>query len=76
MSKDQPGWREQLRPRALTVQRVFQSENGKELMEMMEKQFQRGTLMGNDMNETAYAIGQFELVEYLKELRDLELKDE
>ena len=69
-------WRDQIKPQAVVVQRALLSEHGRELMKLLEKAFQSGTLMGDDMNKTAYAVGQYELVEYLKELRDLELTDE
>jgi hypothetical protein len=68
-------WRDQIKPQAVIVQRVLQTEHGKEFMALLQKAFQSGTLMGENMSETAYAVGQYELVEYLRELRDMEIAD-
>jgi hypothetical protein len=69
MSKD---FREQIRPQAAIVQRVFATEQGKELLNLMTLVFQGGELMGATPELTAYNVGQHELVEYLKELNTLE----
>jgi hypothetical protein len=69
-------WRDQIRPQASVVQRALATEQGHELMKLLEKSFQSGTLMGSNEAETAYAVGQYELVEYLKELRDVEMKND
>jgi hypothetical protein len=69
MAKD---FRDQIRPQAAIVQRVFATEQGKDLMELLVKVFQGGELMGANPELTAYNVGQHELVEYLKELNTLE----
>lgn len=63
-------WKDQIKAKAKIVMRVTNTEEGKALIDLLEATFQSGTILGSDPQQTAYNAGQFELVAYLKQLRD------
>ncbi len=62
-------WRAQLEEKARIIQRLAQTEHGQAFMELLEETFQSGSMMGKDPQETAYNVGQYELVSYLQSLQ-------
>ena len=62
------GWRDILKRKAQTVQRVLQGPDGDAFIEMLEDTFQT-KIYDADPGRMAYNAGQFELVQYIKQLR-------
>jgi hypothetical protein len=51
---------------ALLVKIVFQSEKGKELLKILSAMYQDIKLKGNDPYETAYKVGQNDVIREIK----------
>jgi hypothetical protein len=66
-------WRDQLRPQAVIVQRLMNSPGGGEFLALLEQVFQPGELMQATDSERCYAIGQYELVSWLKQYTNIEV---
>ena len=57
-------WQDVLRDKAKIVKRTPD-----DVIELLEDTFQRGRMFDDDPHKMAYNIGQYELVEYIKQLR-------
>jgi hypothetical protein len=53
------------------IKRVLMTSDGKELMRVLEETFEERRLRGDDPYDTYYNLGQRDLVQYLKQLRDM-----
>ena len=63
-------WAEALHDKMRVVQEVARTPAGKKFFALLEETFERKSLRGSGPYETYYNIGQRDLVEYLRELRD------
>jgi hypothetical protein len=63
-------WRDVLRNKSETFKAVFGPSNpqGQACLKMLENTFQRNTMLHESPVKMAYAVGQHELVSYIKEL--------
>ena len=63
-------WMEAIREKRKVVQNVLKTPEGKKLFAVLEDTFERKPLKGENPHETYYNLGQRDLVQYLRELRD------
>ena len=71
-----PEWKKQIMAKAKIVMRVAATPEGQALFGVLEKTFQSSSLLEDNPQRTAYNLGQYELVQYLKDLRDIEDTDD
>jgi hypothetical protein len=63
-------WRDKLKQKAEVISRALDNETGQAFLEVLEETFQRGRLYDENPNAMAYNVGQHELVEYLKTMKE------
>lgn len=64
-------WKEALREKSDLVRQVAETELGARLFELLEETFERRSLVGDGPHETYYRLGQRDVVQYLRELREV-----
>lgn len=64
-------WRHALRPKIELIQRLALTDDGKALFDLLESAFENRSLKGEDPYQTYYNLGQRDVVQYLRELRDI-----
>lgn len=62
--------RDHLREKQRVIRSVLNTPEGKNLFELLEDAFENRALKASDPHDTYYNLGQRDLVQYLRELRD------
>lgn len=61
-------WQIALREKSELLHRTFNNPTGEECLKMLSNTFQRGTLFDECALKMARQVGQYEVVEYIKEM--------
>lgn len=63
-------WKTIIKRKAQVIERVLSTPDGAEFMKLLEDTFQT-SMFDTDPVKMGYKVGQFELVEYLKSLKEV-----
>ena len=67
-------WKTVIKRKSQVIQRVMQGPDGDEFMTLLEDTFQ-SSMFDADPLKMSYKVGQFELVEYLKSLKEAQIDE-
>ena len=60
----------------LTMQSLFKTEQGKEVLEAWEKMYVETTALGNTTEQTYYNLGQKEFIQFVKKVTDTHISEQ
>ena len=63
-------WRNALRPKIQLINSIFNTHDGEQFFQLLVDTFDRTNIRGADTHETYYRLGQRDVVQYLRELRE------
>lgn len=69
----QQAWKSPLLAKAKQFKAAFGTTQGEEVLKALSDAFEKQQLMGSDPYETAYNVGQRDVVVYINQLVDLDL---